>query len=515
MTTLETSVLSDEQQQQILHNQTSNSNNNNEGALKGQNIQQDTPANENDQKERKRSRSSRKHKKEKDQKKKDRKSEKDRRSRSNSEKKKRDEKSKRRRSSSRDQRKSKSDKDRSSSRHRSKREKDRKRSSSRNRRSSRSKRDKSRKRHETSKRKRRHHSSSSSSSSSSSASSDRSKSRRRRRSSSLSKKKLSEAELRRIEREKRNLGEYYSQLKNSSKSKERKKKNKENDKFCDSNNMQVDTEKFFYDGFQWLPRISKNNRPDDIILKQTEKQRKIQLQNVPLELGLDKLDIISYVNHFMKEKHLANEGNDTPVIDCEINEENKTANIEFSSVEETNLMYKLGSFQFFQTECKLFRICDNHLTQPSVAALTQLAIREAEVAAQLIKVTENLFQDSGDDKNKNKKSELVSTIIKVTNTIQLGTEGTLTEENWQDLHADLLSEFERYGTIEFHFIIRPYQATVGAKAGTLFVQYATKEAVQLAIQTNQGRLFNGQSLKIYNIPEDGFNLNFRPLLQIR
>lgn len=73
----------------------------------------------------------------------------------------------------------------------------------------------------------------------------------------------------------------------------------------------------------------------------------------------------------MKEHHLANEGNDTPVINCDINEEDKTANIEFASVEETNLMYKLGSFKFFKKDCKLFRICDNHLTQPSMAALAQ------------------------------------------------------------------------------------------------------------------------------------------------
>lgn len=86
---------------------------------------------------------------------------------------------------------------------------------------------------------------------------------------------------------------------------------------------------------------------DDTFLKQTEKQRKIQLQNVPLHLGLDKIDIISYINNFMKENSLANEGNQNPVLNCEINEEDNTINIELSSVEETNLMYKLMSFKFF------------------------------------------------------------------------------------------------------------------------------------------------------------------------
>jgi len=98
-----------------------------------------------------------------------------------------------------------------------------------------------------------------------------------------------------------------------------------------------------------------------------------------------------------------------------------------------------------------------------------------------------------------KRSDVVSPIIKVTNTIELGTENTFSEENWEDLHADLLEEFQRYGDILFHFLVRPYQATVGgkiltvfffltffimshllffslcklAKAGTLFVEYST------------------------------------------
>lgn len=68
---------------------------------------------------------------------------------------------------------------------------------------------------------------------------------------------------------------------------------------------------------------------------------------MPLHLGLDNIDIISYISNFMKENALANEGNDNPVLNCEINEEDKTANIELSSVEETNLMYKLMTFKFF------------------------------------------------------------------------------------------------------------------------------------------------------------------------
>ena len=49
----------------------------------------------------------------------------------------------------------------------------------------------------------------------------------------------------------------------------------------------------------------------------------------------------------MQEKSLANNDNKNPVLNCEINEEDKTVNIELSSVPETNLMYKLGTIYFF------------------------------------------------------------------------------------------------------------------------------------------------------------------------
>lgn len=49
------------------------------------------------------------------------------------------------------------------------------------------------------------------------------------------------------------------------------------------------------------------------------------------------MDIISFITNFMRTNYLANPGNQVPVLDCETNEEDKTANIEFSSVEETNL----------------------------------------------------------------------------------------------------------------------------------------------------------------------------------
>jgi len=102
------------------------------------------------------------------------------------------------------------------------------------------------------------------------------------------------------------------------------------------------------------------------LLKSTEKQRKIQLQNVPFNLGLDKIDVISYVSNFMKENSLANEGNANPVLACEINIEDGTANLELSSVEETNLMYKSMSFKFFQNECRIVKLGETNVYQPSI-----------------------------------------------------------------------------------------------------------------------------------------------------
>jgi hypothetical protein len=42
----------------------------------------------------------------------------------------------------------------------------------------------------------------------------------------------------------------------------------------------------------------------------------------------------------------------------EINEREKWANLEFSSVEETSRLCKLGKIKFFNNECKIIRLGD-------------------------------------------------------------------------------------------------------------------------------------------------------------
>ncbi|EGR34136.1 hypothetical protein IMG5_023600 [Ichthyophthirius multifiliis] len=280
--------------------------------------------------------------------------------------------------------------------------------------------------------------------------------------------------------------------------------------------MQIDTEKFYWDGFLWQPKINMQIM-DECFLKQTEKQRKIQIDNVPLEYGLDKIDIISYITNYMKEKALANNDNPNPVLNCEINEEDKTANIELSSVPETNLMYKLGKIIFFQNECKISRLGENPDGVNNLKQLTQLARQQAEAQAAVIKATENIMQMKNFEKltvNKLDKKPKFK-VIKVLNCIMQGTENLLTKVQWDDLHADLIEEFSRFGIIIDSFIVRPYQATVGAKCGTFFIEYDNSESACQAMEYNNGRIFNGQKLKIFNIPEDGYNLNFKQLVYIK
>jgi len=63
----------------------------------------------------------------------------------------------------------------------------------------------------------------------------------------------------------------------------------------------------------------------------------------------------------MKENALANEGNANPILACEINVEDGTANLELASVEETNLMYKLMTFNFFQNVCRIVKLGETNV----------------------------------------------------------------------------------------------------------------------------------------------------------
>jgi hypothetical protein len=58
----------------------------------------------------------------------------------------------------------------------------------------------------------------------------------------------------------------------------------------------------------------------------------------------------------MTENYLADPNNVKPVLDCKLNEKDRTADIELSSVEEASRLIKLERMPVLDDECKIIRL---------------------------------------------------------------------------------------------------------------------------------------------------------------
>jgi hypothetical protein len=102
----------------------------------------------------------------------------------------------------------------------------------------------------------------------------------------------------------------------------------------------------FWNGFQWVAKINSMAAVDanyQNLKAQTRKMRRVQISNLPLYLGLKENDINLIVSKYILDNFLNDPGNTRPVVACEVNSQFNTANIELSSVEETEKFIKIES----------------------------------------------------------------------------------------------------------------------------------------------------------------------------
>ena len=83
------------------------------------------------------------------------------------------------------------------------------------------------------------------------------------------------------------------------------------------------------------------------MLIQTKKMRRVQISNIPMNLGLSEKDISNLVTKFFIENYLNDEANLNPVIECKIQPPGNTAIIELSSLEEANKISKVDCKGFY------------------------------------------------------------------------------------------------------------------------------------------------------------------------
>lgn len=82
--------------------------------------------------------------------------------------------------------------------------------------------------------------------------------------------------------------------------------------------------------------------------------RRIQLANIPT--GLAEHEVKNEMSRFMIDNYLSDPNNPRPVLDCKLDEKERTAILELSSVEEANRLIKLERMPILEEECKILRM---------------------------------------------------------------------------------------------------------------------------------------------------------------
>ena len=65
------------------------------------------------------------------------------------------------------------------------------------------------------------------------------------------------------------------------------------------------------------------------------------ITNIPFEIGLTEDDLRTLITRYMAQNYLKDEMNSCPVVNLELNEEDRSVAVELSSVEETCRICKL------------------------------------------------------------------------------------------------------------------------------------------------------------------------------
>lgn len=114
-----------------------------------------------------------------------------------------------------------------------------------------------------------------------------------------------------------------------------------------------------------MTRINTMKNIDPNFLSQTKKDRRIEIRNLPLYLGLTKDDLKEIVVDYILKHALNDTGNKQPVLLIELNSEQKSAIVELSSIEETHRMAKLDFIEIVGVRCKLIRCAETLYGQES------------------------------------------------------------------------------------------------------------------------------------------------------
>ncbi|CAD8152457.1 unnamed protein product [Paramecium pentaurelia] len=282
-----------------------------------------------------------------------------------------------------------------------------------------------------------------------------------------------------------------------------------------SNMLGYDKQDRFWDGFTWVPKTNLHDKvrdDKDKVMSLTSRMRRIQLCNIPT--GLTNRDLYAELSRFINRNYLNDVGNAKPILYCHLNEKDRTCTIELSSVEEANRMLKLEEIKLLDESCKIFRLGDNLYGQSvNQSQLVQQAhnMAQAQAAAYLALKSLGFARGQREEDEILAQAGIPSRIIKVGNFLNVAMAINLNKNEWNEMREDLLEGFSQYGQIEDDFFVKPFQASLGAEAGSLFLVYSTFEDAQRTVISMYGRTYNQRSLKIIFINEQTYIRSYIPL----
>lgn len=115
----------------------------------------------------------------------------------------------------------------------------------------------------------------------------------------------------------------------------------------------------YWDGFKWVKRINTMKNKDPNFLSQTKKDRRIEIKNVPLYMGLDKVDLKKILHDYIIKNYLNDKGNKEPILGVDVDTKKKSVIVELSCVEEAHRLFRLSFIELLGIKCKLLRVSES------------------------------------------------------------------------------------------------------------------------------------------------------------
>ncbi len=104
---------------------------------------------------------------------------------------------------------------------------------------------------------------------------------------------------------------------------------------------------------------------DPNFFSKTKKNRRIQVTNVPLYLGLTKEEVKELCTQYIIKLYMNDTGNNNPIHTLDLNYLQNSVILELSSVEEANRLLKIVNMDILGVPCKIIRCAESMFGQES------------------------------------------------------------------------------------------------------------------------------------------------------